>query len=390
MLQCPPAIQRELDRLHLTCLDEQWRTRKSAYRLRCLQGHEFDWQADSLIALKECPECRNARKLERMLLKAAQEGSECLDGWLGSTALYRFRCLKNPSHEWSRAYSLALRTARCPFCSVARAAKNKMKPDGLHRIQAYAQSRGGECLSQTYLGVERPHEFRCAQGHTWATRVGNMVRLKQWCPQCRNDQQRHTLEEVRATAAARGGRFLASACGDGRALYEWACALGHTWKTTYASIRDGTWCPHCAHDNKRLDLQTLQAAAQALGGVCLSEVYTNSKANYLWQCAKGHIWKAKYAAIRNGHWCQRCHIESRKLTLEHMQETARERGGLCLSMHYEGARAHYQWQCARGHTWRAMYVQVRAGTWCPACYHMSLTKAGSAAWHRYRAHKPRD
>ncbi len=245
MIKCPPAIQRELDRLHLTCLDPRWQTRKSTYRFYCQEGHEFEWLADSLFALKACPECRNARKLDHLRQQAAQEGSECLDVWLGSKAQYRFRCLNDPGHEWSRSYPFARRTARCPHCSVAKAAQNQMIVDGLQKLQAYARSRGGECLSQTYLGVERRHQFRCAQGHIWAARAGSMLRLGQWCSQCRNDQQRAELEAVRITATARGGKFLSADYFNNRTPYEWACARGHTWTTTYASIRAGTWCPTC-------------------------------------------------------------------------------------------------------------------------------------------------
>ncbi len=387
MIKCPPAIQREMDRLQLTLLDEHWRTRQASYRFCCQHGHEFAWKADVLLSLSECPHCRNVRKLRRIQDKAAQDGSQCLDEWRGSTALYRFRCLSDPSHEWLRSFTVALRTSSCPHCKPR---GPKLMTNGLQRLQEYAKSRGGECISPIYLGGERKHSFRCAQGHIWDARPSSMLGNSTWCQQCQSDQQRLGIDKVRASAVVRGGQFLSTAYLNDRTLYDWACQKGHTWRACYGSIRSGSWCPHCANDQRRLDLQTLQRAAEAKGGTCLSDAYVSTTSDYQWQCAKGHIWKAQYAAIRNGHWCQRCHIESRKLTLEHMQQTARERGGLCLSLHYEGARAHYQWQCARGHTWRAIYIHVRSGTWCPTCHHMSLTKPGSAAWRRYQTHQPQD
>jgi predicted Zn-ribbon and HTH transcriptional regulator len=391
VLACPPAFKRALERLQVTCLDDTWRTRQVTYRFRCKAGHEFAWKADNLTGLSACPQCRADSRTRRMQEKAAQAGSECLDSWRGTkNELYRYRCLKDPSHEWLRSFPVAMRTSRCPHCTSIRVAKGKMAVNGLQRLQDYAKSRGGKLLSPVYLGGEFKHTFGCARGHTWEARPSHVLGKRQWCQQCRSDEQRHSVEQACATAGVRGGRFLSTTYLNSNTIYAWECHEGHTWRTSYASIRAGTWCPHCANDDRRLDLKVLRNAAAALGGICLSEVYTGSRINYQWQCAKGHIWKAQYSSIRDGHWCRKCHNVSQRLTVADMQKTARDRGGQCLSTTYLNNHTHYQWLCARGHTWRATYGRIRLGTWCPTCHHMSRTKPGTAAWRRYQTHQPRD
>ena len=58
----------------------------------------------------------------------------------------------------------------------------------------------------------------------------------------------------------------------------------------------------------------------------------------------------------------------RKLTIEDMQALARKRRGKCLSKRYVHNHTSLRWQCADGHTWKAMPSSIKRGSWCPACY----------------------
>jgi len=57
----------------------------------------------------------------------------------------------------------------------------------------------------------------------------------------------------------------------------------------------------------------------------------------------------------------------KKLTIELMQQIARDRGGKCLSKEYTDARTHLEWICAEGHRWKARPDSVKRGTWCKKC-----------------------
>lgn len=50
-----------------------------------------------------------------------------------------------------------------------------------------------------------------------------------------------------------------------------------------------------------------------------------------------------------------------------MQETARAKGGKCLSTQYVNSHEKLCWRCAEGHEWGAVAYHVRAGHWCPTC-----------------------
>ena len=46
-------------------------------------------------------------------------------------------------------------------------------------------------------------------------------------------------------------------------------------------------------------------------GKLVSERYTNSQAKLEWQCALGHRWRASYNSLRQGSWCPQCKREER-------------------------------------------------------------------------------
>lgn len=180
--------------------------------------------------------------------KAALEGGQCLDDrWQGQKHHYRFRCLKEPSHEWRRIYSEALKVARCPHCQRAANGLKQRDAQGLQRLQAFAASKGGECLSPSYLGVDHTHRFRCAKGHTWEARATGVLSRGNWCHQCCYDLKRIGIDEVRRAAEARGGRCLAKAYRGGGSKYPWLCARGHAWSTTFNNVVRGYWCPTCSY-----------------------------------------------------------------------------------------------------------------------------------------------
>jgi peptide methionine sulfoxide reductase MsrB len=175
-----------------------------------------------------------------------------------------------------------------------------------------------------------------------------------------------TIEEMKILAQERGGRCLSHEYVNNKTKLLWECAEGHQWEAKANHIKGGRWCPVCAGIEK-LTLQEMQALAQKHGGKCLSHEYVNARTPLLWECAKGHQWKAKPTSIKNhGYWCSAC-AGVKKLTLQEMQMLAQEHGGKCLSHEYVNNKTKLLWECAKGHQWETTPNHVRVGQWCPIC-----------------------
>lgn len=170
-----------------------------------------------------------------------------------------------------------------------------------------------------------------------------------------------TLAIMQQMAQKRGGLCLSKVYCNTRTHLVWQCAKGHMWKAKPSSIQQGTWCPHCLRTITILDMQQL---AQDRGGKCLSEIYRNNKTPLLWQCANGHQWKALLCNIKKGQWCRRCFKENQ---LAKLQKIAHKKGGKCLSDNYINNLTPLLWQCAKGHQWKTRSCDIQRGHWCPSC-----------------------
>ena len=275
-------------------------------------------------------------------------------------------------------------TSNSPRNSVIRR-PSRLAPDGLERLRAAAAARGGQLLTDRYLGVSERYRFRCQQGHKWDA-IGYAVLRGDWCPQCGHEKTGRArrdpegLARLQAAAAAKGGICLSQTYTSQSARYRFRCAQGHEWATVGSKVFVGNWCPLCGNEKigaalrDRQGLARLQAAAAAKGGECLSQTYTNQSAHYRFRCAQGHEWEATAGSVlRGGHWCRWCRSEKIGLALRDRQGLARlhaaaaAKGGECLSQTYTTQSAHYRFRCAQGHEWETIGRLVLDGNWCQRC-----------------------
>ena len=126
----------------------------------------------------------------------------------------------------------------------------------------------------------------------------------------------------------------------------------------------------------------MQEIAKNLGGECLSKNYIDALTKLKWVCEKGHTWEAKPNDIKRGTWCPFCSVERAKHSwknqfgnkfdfhkkeLDNLKSLAKSKGGKCLSDRYTNNETHLQWQCKKGHVWKAKSGNIKSEKWCPIC-----------------------
>jgi len=256
----------------------------------------------------------------------------------------------------------------------------------LGRYRALAAERGGELLSQRYIGCRYKHEWRCAEGHEWAALPSN-VKKGTWCPKCRmkGSGAKRTADNLargRAAAEARGGKCLATENGPSARKVQWECAEGHRWEATNGNvILHGTWCPTCFNERKGEptiadNLTAARRIAAGHGGDCLEDQNFSIHDHVRWICAEGHEWDAVFYSVRRGRWCKLCAGAKRSATMVHdnlprARRIANKRGGECLAEENFPVSAKISWRCEEGHEWAAQFNNVANGSWCPRCRNKS-------------------
>ncbi len=318
ILDRSPRLRSAVDRLGLSSEATLWLGWHAKYQFTCAHGHGFTTTPSTLVnpRAKGCPSCISQQHMQVLLDTARLQSVMCNNTqWLGEKALYTFSC--NCGHQWQRTGRNALRHPGCPVCSKRERYQAARLADGLERLQQAAGKRGGQCLSEAYLGTSQRYPFICAQKHTWYA-AGNEVLRGSWCRLCTTEQRAKRqlsvegFQHIQDVVASHEGVLLSEGeykGGRQRALFR--CKEGHVWETLVIRVVRGAWCPTCSIDKRRLTLVDAQNAASARGGQCLSTTYVNTSTYLQWLCARGHQWRATLATIRAGHWCHQCAVMAR-------------------------------------------------------------------------------
>jgi len=237
---------------------------------------------------------------------------------------------------------------------------NKYSISDMHSV---AKSRGGRCLSSTYINKRTRLLWECANGHQWKA-IPDSVLRGSWCVIC-SGAARLTIEDMHTLAKERGGKCLSDSYVNNKTKLLWECSNDHQWEAEPNRIKRGSWCPACAGVTQ-LTIKEMNEIAQDRGGACLSARYINNSTKLRWQCSRKHQWEARPHDIKNGSWCPRCYNLNRS-KMKEMSRLAKKRGGQCLSRYYANDKTKLLWECNDGHKWKTTPSIIKRGSWCPIC-----------------------
>lgn len=186
---------------------------------------------------------------------------------------------------------------------------------------------------------------------------------------------KYDIEHYKNIAKKNGGKCLTNELTNSETKLDLVCAENHKWSTFPRNLIRGFWCKSCAIKKSKQHLKKSISdcieLAQKNNGFCLSTEYINAHSKLIWQCNKGHTWKASYHGVRGGTWCNICSTKRAadmlRLSIDDCHKTAKKRNGFCLSESYKNSQTNLTWKCEEGHIWEATYANIRKGTWCKKC-----------------------
>lgn len=394
------------------CLSAEYRNANAPLQWRCAMGHEWTATASDVKNNGSwCPKCAYRQRASKMWLGldvarelARERGGECLSTQYptGPTKTLRWRCADG--HEWEMPISavrhmgqwcpvcasgLAERFCRAMFEAIFDAPFPKARPSWLRN------SRGGQMELDGYNDcLKLAFEYHGEQHYS---EVPFFHRKSSLAKRIEDDNAKLAL------CAAHGVALIAvpyTTPFDGMQHFIYQeCAYRGVALTRKPPI-----------DIDRLqyyrsnDLDRMREYAATKGGKCLTEYFPGVAVPALWECAKGHQWRAKFHEVRRYQsWCPVCSgkrrpvlvngriqpaslQQHRAVALLEMKELAKSRGGECLSTEYQDLYTKLKWRCSQGHEWSATaHGAVYSKAWCPKCAgvaRLSLADAQAAAKSR--------
>ncbi len=240
----------------------------------------------------------------------------------GSNYRAAWRC--SLGHSWEAVVASRARSgAGCPVCAGQRPERGvndlaTLRPD---LAAQWADDRFS--AADVTVGSSKKVLWRCSEGHEWSASVVERSSRNAGCTVCSGRSVQvgvNDLATLRPALVAEWAddRLLPTAVTVGsNKTVGWRCVSGHTWRATVASrALKGTGCPVCSGRRVLADCNDLATlfpgvAAEWRGGTREpSQLPASSAETALWECHRGHTWRARVADRTGGHGCPDCAASS--------------------------------------------------------------------------------
>lgn len=239
-------------------------------------------------------------------------------------------------------------------------------------MQELAKSRGGKCLSKSYVNARSKLKWQCADGHVFQSATTD-VKSGKWCPTCFSsigeNLCRYYFETLFDEKFIRSRpKWLVNSKGRRLELD------GYCEKLKLAFEYQGSqhYRQHkFFHIKRSLAMQkqddNFKAKICQKYGVDLIVVpyllnHKNMKEYIIRSCKKKRINIPKNPSLIE---CRPFNFYPQKL--KELQNIAASKGGKCRSSNYLGVHTKLHWECKEHHRWYATPAHVTNGKWCPEC-----------------------
>lgn|ERR1019366_7166133 len=286
------------------CLSEEYTNALKPLLWECKDEHRWERNSNGIQQGTWCRKCVDNDKKHTMddVAKLAQnKNGKCLSKeYINAAAPMKWQCLKCEGVRELSYNNLCRSDAK--ICLLCDGERNSTIKD----MQKLAKEKEGYCLSIFYIDSLTPLLWKCKNNHEWnATPMA--INMGRWCAKCVSQSRKLTIKEMKEIAISRGGQCLSDKYIDGKSYLLWECAEKHTWEAKANSVKHNeTWCPQCKFNKDRFTIEMMQEMAKNRGGKCLSKKYNVIGEKLLWQCEYNHKWEAQADNVKNGGWCPQC------------------------------------------------------------------------------------
>lgn len=286
------------------------------------------------------------------------------------------------------AFSFNREIEGCPETTKLKSRMAKNQYSGSYEAQAYAiaKARGGRCLSQEIETAKSYVLWKCSvKDHPAWTAQFQLVRgfpscAGTWCPVCRWEDNRLSVEHVMKVLATRRIKLVSTEFNGVEGPIQCECLeCGNIWTTKYRHLKRGHGCPECGKKTISEKLRLPRAyVADFLKKRGITLVSVLSERNYSrlhCRCDEcGSEWYPDFGNIRGGSGCPKCSLEERdarrRYSLEFVRSDLDKRGIDLLSKEYANSatKLHVRFRGC-GHETFAPYNAIQQGLSCPKCAH---------------------
>ena len=211
-----------------TCTDEN-----DMLEFVCKDDHKFTESYQDVCDGRWCIKCKKIQILRQIDREAPENDCICLDNeYENFDTPINWACKRG--HLWKRSWRDTKPGNWCTRCE-------REKPL-ISKINKMVESKCGTVIYKSPVSIHVCQIFICKHDHMWKTTCKKVLEGS-WCRECRNEA---TLEVARNVAKRKLGHCLSEKYIGADKPLLWECYYGHTWKTRLLAVKNAnTWCPKC-------------------------------------------------------------------------------------------------------------------------------------------------
>jgi hypothetical protein len=356
------------------CLSSEYLGSQTNLQWECGSGHIWSARPNNVRTGHWCRTCSNAAKPKKHSIEvcrsiAEARGGRCLsEHYFNPRTKMLWECQQG--HQWQALFDKVKRGSWCSICYNGRGQASDSKR--LSKAIGHALERGGECLSQRWLGPKHVLSWKCEKGHQWDASSAK-VYAGAWCSICAKGENPKIVELL--ASAARVNWKVSFDASDYVSL---ECCAGHQFQKPLSHALRNLSCSFCCAEVKDgIRTRAVEAVVDGQG-----TVLCDNGSAFTIACAAGHSFTLAYTAINNGRWCVDCSRTpgalktssskpNSKLHIEFVEATTSFK---CIKppKNY-GASSIITWQCPSGHRFERQ-LQHTIAKGCPACSGMVIAR----------------
>lgn len=338
--------------------DSAW-TKWTKLDIRCLNNHDLNISAQSIINGSTCKECAKQERLNQIRLEFEAIGYKLLSfDFSGKRPPLDYKC--DMGHRGTINYVNFSKGVRCTKC-------NKKKRPTYELVKSEFEAADYILLSKTYTKSVDKLDVICPNGHEIKLSY-NKFSCGRVCVKC-SGRYRMTYDEIVELYASRGYELLSpkEEYESVRSILKFKCANNHLNEMSPNAITQGRTCSVCT-GNKKLTYDFVRDKFKKRGFTLITTTYTNARTMMKYICDKGkHTHKMTYDDMRSGGGCGKCSGKA-KLEYSFVQKAFAKVGYTLLTKEFKNSHQKLTIKCDKGHVSAITYTHFKSsGRRCPLC-----------------------
>lgn len=239
---------------------------------------------------------------------------------------------------------------------------------------------GATLLEPAWLGANTPHRVICAAGHDCAPHPGSVRKGAGVCRICAGQDPRLAEAAFRARLAELGATLLEPAWLGSMVPHRVRCAVGHDWTPRPGNVRKGATCRACAGNDPKTAEAEFRARLTELGATLLEPAWLGKDAPHRARCAAGHDCAPRPTHVQQARGiCRTCAGKDPRQAEAAFRARLAELGATLLEATWLGSNAPHRVRCAAGHDSTPRPANVGSGQGiCRTCADMDPQQAETA------------